>query len=103
MARGIRGTNVATRATYLMPLSPTKAPATAHTVATMAWGTEGKPWPNGAHSRMPAKNAFTASQPNWSSPITNPGMMNPPCTPYVDVPTMYSGRPVFMPSSPGTR
>ena len=35
--------------------------------------------------------------------MRNPGMSSPPIAPKVDVPTTYSGSPVFMPSRPGTR
>ena len=35
--------------------------------------------------------------------MKNPGIRNPPMTPYVDVPTMYKGKPVFIPRIPGTR
>ena len=36
-------------------------------------------------------------------PMSKPGMMRPPMAPKVDVPTMYSGKPVCMPKRPGTR
>ncbi len=35
--------------------------------------------------------------------MRKPGIRNPPWAPKVEVPTMYSGRPVFCPSRAGTR
>ena len=50
----------------------------AHSTATIAWGQERTPYPNGAQSKTAAKNALMATQPNCSRPIRKPGMRKPP-------------------------